>query len=149
MDENFATVFSCNDWTTACGGSEVITITTCGKYFLQVHTYADWSTTICDIFEEVYIETGCGNGNGTGSGIFPVLSIGDVVVNEADGTASLTVSLDQPTTGDVTVDYGTDDNGTIAGVDYGALNGVITIPCLLYTSPSPRDATLSRMPSSA
>ena len=24
-----------------------------------------------------------------------------------------------------------------------------TIPCLLYTSPSPRDATLSRMPSSA
>ena len=25
----------------------------------------------------------------------------------------------------------------------------IGIPCLLYTSPSPRDATLSRMPSSA
>ena len=25
----------------------------------------------------------------------------------------------------------------------------ITKPCLLYTSPSPRDATLSRMPSSA
>ena len=29
-----------------------------------------------------------------------------------------------------------------------ATAGVITI-CLLYTSPSPRDATLSRMPSSA
>ena len=27
--------------------------------------------------------------------------------------------------------------------------GRIFIPCLLYTSPSPRDATLSRMPSSA
>ena len=26
---------------------------------------------------------------------------------------------------------------------------VITLGCLLYTSPSPRDATLSRMPSSA
>ena len=25
----------------------------------------------------------------------------------------------------------------------------VEIPCLLYTSPSPRDATLSRMPSSA
>ena len=25
----------------------------------------------------------------------------------------------------------------------------VTVPCLLYTSPSPRDATLSRMPSSA
>ena len=31
-----------------------------------------------------------------------------------------------------------------AGVDY-----TWNIPCLLYTSPSPRDATLSRMPSSA
>ena len=26
---------------------------------------------------------------------------------------------------------------------------IIKMPCLLYTSPSPRDATLSRMPSSA
>ena len=25
----------------------------------------------------------------------------------------------------------------------------LSLPCLLYTSPSPRDATLSRMPSSA
>ena len=35
-----------------------------------------------------------------------------------------------------------------------SLDGVLevhggAIPCLLYTSPSPRDATLSRMPSSA
>ena len=27
--------------------------------------------------------------------------------------------------------------------------GMYVMPCLLYTSPSPRDATLSRMPSSA
>ena len=36
--------------------------------------------------------------------------------------------------------------------EYDDLNAVITInagACLLYTSPSPRDATLSRMPSSA
>ena len=33
---------------------------------------------------------------------------------------------------------------------YGAKIGIIgTNGCLLYTSPSPRDATLSRMPSSA
>ena len=31
----------------------------------------------------------------------------------------------------------------------GAALGVLSFPCLLYTSPSPRDATLSRMPSSA
>ncbi len=29
------------------------------------------------------------------------------------------------------------------------LFSILTIACLLYTSPSPRDATLSRMPSSA
>ena len=32
-------------------------------------------------------------------------------------------------------------------ISYG--KSVQSIPCLLYTSPSPRDATLSRMPSSA
>ena len=31
----------------------------------------------------------------------------------------------------------------------GGPNGAAMGPCLLYTSPSPRDATLSRMPSSA
>ena len=31
----------------------------------------------------------------------------------------------------------------------GAVRGQRALPCLLYTSPSPRDATLSRMPSSA
>ena len=35
--------------------------------------------------------------------------------------------------------------GQIAGL----VNPERIIPCLLYTSPSPRDATLSRMPSSA
>ena len=35
--------------------------------------------------------------------------------------------------------------------DGGSYKGMVTrgIDCLLYTSPSPRDATLSRMPSSA
>ena len=32
--------------------------------------------------------------------------------------------------------------------DYGVVNGK-SIPCLLYTSPSPRDKRQSRMPSSA
>ena len=39
---------------------------------------------------------------------------------------------------------------TIIPVSYSyATYGALTITCLLYTSPSPRDATLSRMPSSA
>ena len=32
---------------------------------------------------------------------------------------------------------------------YGIIDSILTTSCLLYTSPSPRDATLSRMPSSA
>ena len=35
------------------------------------------------------------------------------------------------------------------GGDYGCGNNAPILSCLLYTSPSPRDATLSRMPSSA
>ena len=31
----------------------------------------------------------------------------------------------------------------------GGVAGVLTLTCLLYTSPSPRDRSLSRMPSSA
>ena len=36
-----------------------------------------------------------------------------------------------------------------AGIEAGEVEDVLVGCCLLYTSPSPRDATLSRMPSSA
>ena len=36
-----------------------------------------------------------------------------------------------------------------AGLDYWNLMTYHTYPCLLYTSPSPRDGATSRMPSSA
>ena len=32
---------------------------------------------------------------------------------------------------------------------YNYMSAALALTCLLYTSPSPRDATLSRMPSSA
>ena len=35
------------------------------------------------------------------------------------------------------------------GADRGALSDILAEDCLLYTSPSPRDGLLSRMPSSA
>ena len=44
----------------------------------------------------------------------------------------------------VTVDPLANDTG-----DFDPTTVMIIDPCLLYTSPSPRDATLSRMPSSA
>ena len=42
-----------------------------------------------------------------------------------------------------------DANGTLQEVRGKGVVGEQPIFCLLYTSPSPRDATLSRMPSSA
>ena len=42
-----------------------------------------------------------------------------------------------------------DKNGGLDGAEIPAFFQGTGCPCLLYTSPSPRDATLSRMPSSA
>ena len=39
--------------------------------------------------------------------------------------------------------------GAFRGMDASRLGAAVPYICLLYTSPSPRDATLSRMPSSA
>ena len=39
--------------------------------------------------------------------------------------------------------------GKLAKVDRELFSTALKVICLLYTSPSPRDATLSRMPSSA
>ena len=44
---------------------------------------------------------------------------------------------------------GTVNNQTLKYNQGGIINNQILKYCLLYTSPSPRDATLSRMPSSA
>ena len=59
----------------------------------------------------------------------------------------------------LTVDFGDHVRSILAGIkkerdDPTEIEGrqalfVVNLPCLLYTSPSPRDATLSRMPSSA
>ena len=44
---------------------------------------------------------------------------------------------------------GSGNNVTLVDIDKEALERARTIICLLYTSPSPRDGLLSRMPSSA
>ena len=44
----------------------------------------------------------------------------------------------------IVLEYGGSDRSPLI-----QMPGALSYPCLLYTSPSPRDATLSRMPSSA
>jgi len=53
------------------------------------------------------------------------ISIGDVTVNEATGVATLTVTLSNPSTNSISVDYAT-ANGTTEGSDYTPTNGTIT-----------------------
>ena len=72
-------------------------------------------------------------------------------VDEAT-TAGIDETISSP---DWTLEYylrtNTSSEGhTATGTQYSESTGwQFTITCLLYTSPSPRDATLSRMPSSA
>jgi hypothetical protein len=53
------------------------------------------------------------------------ISINDITVNEATGTASVTVTLSNPSTNSITVDYATADN-TTEGSDYTSGSGTIT-----------------------
>lgn len=58
----------------------------------------------------------------------PSITIDDVTVNEADGTASFTVTLSTTVSQEVTVDYATADDTAKAGSDYTATTGTITFP---------------------
>ena len=82
---------------------------------------------------------------GTTDFVFTVTLTGDVA-----GGFDATYNINDGTAVDAS-DY-TDDTGTITFAGTDAETQTITVSvtgCLLYTSPSPRDATLSRMPSSA
>jgi serralysin len=54
------------------------------------------------------------------------LSVGDVIVNEANGTATFTVTLAGNASGDVTVNYQTGDGSARAPGDYEAKSGSLT-----------------------
>jgi len=56
----------------------------------------------------------------------PAISIADVVVNEAAGTVSFTVSLSEPTTATVSVGYSTANGSATAGSDYTAAGGTLS-----------------------
>ena len=61
-----------------------------------------------------------------GTPAIPDMSINDVSIDEADGTATFTVSLTKASSSAVTVDYTTVDGTAIAGSDYTVTNGTLT-----------------------
>ena len=91
------------------------------------------------------------------------LSVSSNSVAENTGTVTITAttSVQWPNTTEMSVDI-QNPSGTGSGTDYNLSNGcciafpggqssasVTFTPCLLYTSPSPRDRSPARMPSSA
>ncbi len=56
----------------------------------------------------------------------PLISINDVTVNEAAGTMTFTVTLDQPTSATVTVGYNTTDGSASNPADYTVATGSLT-----------------------
>ena len=55
-----------------------------------------------------------------------LISVDDVTVDEDNGTLTFTISLDQPPTGTVAVDYATASGSATSGIDFTAANGTAT-----------------------
>ena len=66
LDMSWNTLYSCDDWGgTTCGNSVSYTVDACGDYQVQIQTYADWSTPICNELETVTVDSDCGGGGPT------------------------------------------------------------------------------------
>ena len=74
---------------------------------------------------------GQGSPNTTGTitddDTLPTISVDDPAVNEGDGTATFTVSIDSAAGVDTSVDYATSDGSATDGQDYTGQNGTATI----------------------
>jgi hypothetical protein len=87
------------------------------------------TTDVLDEANETYTLT-VGGTSGTGTitddDATPTLSVNDVSVNEAAGTATFTVTLSAASGQTVTVNYGTANSSATAGSDYTATSGTLT-----------------------
>ncbi|WP_396660971.1 Calx-beta domain-containing protein [Methylobacterium bullatum] len=55
----------------------------------------------------------------------PVVSVGDVIIDEAAGVAHFVVTLDRPSNGVVSMNYATQNGSAKSGADYQAAGGVL------------------------
>lgn len=63
-----------------------------------------------------------------GSGSTPTLSVNDISVNEGDGTATFTISMNQTSSQVVSGNYATSNSTASSGSDYTAKSGSFSIP---------------------
>ena len=122
IDQDWNTLYSCDSWSTPCGDDASYTVDACGSYFVQIQTYVDWNTPICNIFETVEITEGCGTGT------LPSLTIGDIQVIEDAGLVQVDVCLDAISSSNVSVEYGTNNGTATANDDYTGNLGTLVIP---------------------
>ena len=99
------------------------------------------SYAVADTAANITSELANGTGNST------VLGDATSIDTSDDATIDLTVAHASNIAANVADGYDVAD--TAANITSELANGTGSSTCLLYTSPSPRDATLSRMPSSA
>ena len=79
-------------------------------------------------------------------GPYTINNAGTITVTQSSGI-NVQVATDVTNTGTVEVLYNSSNSGR--GIQAYQATGTSSFTCLLYTSPSPRDRTRSRMPSSA
>jgi len=91
-------------------------------------TVAGVQDTLDEAAETVPLSVGgmTGTGTITDDDATPSLSIANVTVNEAAGTASFTVTLSAASGQDVSVSYGTSNGTATAGSDYTTAGGTLT-----------------------
>ena len=94
------------------------------SFTVSVPTTAD---TLNEANETYTLTVGGTSGTGTinDDDAAPSLTVNDVTVNEAAGTATFTVTLSAPSGQTVSVNYGTGDGTATAGSDYTAASGTL------------------------
>ncbi len=98
-------------------GTNLIIPAGVSSFTVSLPTISDADT----VGETVPLTVGGVTGTGTIAGADPTISINDISVNEAAGTATFTVSLSTATTKVGDVNYSTGGGTATSGVDYGAL----------------------------
>ena len=118
ITQAWATVATCDDWSTPCSATEVFSGLASGTYYVQVKTYADWSTPVCDLFETVNVGGGdpcaANGGDADGDGICANQDCNDFDANV--GGAGSACDDGNPNTNNDMYNANCDCVGTVTGV---------------------------------